>query len=119
MFHDVCVFRCNEGDMNKLHQEEMERAAEEAKNEYLRDHPEAAVINLKHNPVEHIQYSKFELFGSLLLLSVALWSSSLLILIITKILFFPLFFIFLNPFITSVVKQWHVARMPLSLWSNL
>ena len=53
--------------MNKLHQEEMERAAEEAKNEYLRDHPEAAVINLKHNPVEHIQYSQFELFGSLFL----------------------------------------------------
>lgn len=44
--------------MNKLHQEEMERAAEEAKKEYLREHPEAADINLKYNPVEHIQNSK-------------------------------------------------------------
>ena len=57
--HVYLYFRCNEVDMNKLHQEEMERAAEEAKNEYLRAHPEAAQVNLKYDPVKYIHTSQF------------------------------------------------------------
>ncbi|XP_076442029.1 uncharacterized protein LOC143281024 isoform X2 [Babylonia areolata] len=45
---------CSEQDMNKLHREEMERAAREAKEEYLRLHPEAASLQLKHDPTHHI-----------------------------------------------------------------
>nr|KAG5689767.1 hypothetical protein BaRGS_031168 [Batillaria attramentaria] len=46
--------RCGEGDMNMVHQREMEEAAQKAKEEYLRDHPEAADINLKYDPMQHV-----------------------------------------------------------------
>lgn len=46
---------CNEGDMNKLHREEMLQAATEARDKYLQDHPEAAEINLKYDPLQHIE----------------------------------------------------------------
>lgn len=52
-------FSCNEGDMNKLHREEMLKAATEARDKYLQDHPEAADINLKYDPLQHIEECKY------------------------------------------------------------
>lgn len=46
--------RCGEGNMAKVHRQEMEVAAREAKEEYLRDHPEAADVKLKYDPLKHI-----------------------------------------------------------------
>ncbi|XP_070182008.1 E3 ubiquitin-protein ligase RNF216-like isoform X2 [Littorina saxatilis] len=51
--------KCGEGDMNKVHQQEMERAAAMAKAEFLKDHPEAADIDLKYNPENLIHNSQF------------------------------------------------------------
>ncbi|KAK3093829.1 hypothetical protein FSP39_020705 [Pinctada imbricata] len=52
--------RCtNEGDMNKLHREEMEKAALEAKAQYLLDHPEATEMELKYDPLKHLDGCKF------------------------------------------------------------
>lgn len=45
--------------MNKLHREEMLQAATEARDKYLQDHPEAAEINLKYDPLQHIQECKY------------------------------------------------------------
>lgn len=45
--------------MNKLHKEEMLQAATEARDKYLQDHPEAAEINLKYDPLQHIQECKY------------------------------------------------------------
>ncbi|XP_061173242.1 uncharacterized protein LOC133182415 [Saccostrea echinata] len=46
---------CNQGDMNKLHREEMLKAATEARDKYIQDHPEAADIDLKYDPLKHIE----------------------------------------------------------------
>jgi hypothetical protein len=45
--------------MNKLHQEEMLKAAVEARDKYLLEHPEAADINLKYDPMKHIEECKY------------------------------------------------------------
>lgn len=45
--------------MNKLHKEEMLQAATEARDRYLQDHPEAAEINLKYDPLQHIEECKY------------------------------------------------------------
>ena len=42
-------FSCNEQNMEKLHQKEMEKAARKAKEEYLREHPECAEANNNDN----------------------------------------------------------------------
>ena len=52
-------FSCNQGDMNKLHRDEMLKAATEARDRYLREHPEARDINLKYDPLKHIQECKY------------------------------------------------------------
>ena len=38
----------------QLHKEEMEKAAEEAKARYLQEHPEAADIEMKYDPMKHL-----------------------------------------------------------------
>ncbi|KAL8617652.1 hypothetical protein ACOMHN_047898 [Nucella lapillus] len=46
---------CTEEDANTLHLREMEQAEREAREEYVRLHPEAADIALRHNPADHIR----------------------------------------------------------------
>ena len=49
--------RCYEGgwgSMNAVHTREMKKAAEEARQKYLDDHPELAGTVLKHDPVNLI-----------------------------------------------------------------
>lgn len=49
--------------MNKLHEKEMTEAAKQARLEYLRDHPEAASITLKHDPLKSLKASEFIWFS--------------------------------------------------------
>ncbi|XP_046338609.2 uncharacterized protein LOC124119946 [Haliotis rufescens] len=51
--------RCsNTEDAQKIHLEEMEKAAEEAKAQYLKDHPDADIHSLKYDPRKHVQEYK-------------------------------------------------------------
>ncbi|XP_033735539.1 uncharacterized protein LOC117324038 [Pecten maximus] len=45
----------NYQDSSELHVKEMEAAAEEARQQYLKDHPEAKDMVLKYDPVNHIE----------------------------------------------------------------
>ncbi|XP_067681693.1 uncharacterized protein [Haliotis asinina] len=48
--------RCsNTEDAQKIHLEEMEKAAEEAKAQYLKDHPDTDIRSLKYDPRKHVQ----------------------------------------------------------------
>ena len=47
--------RCSDANSHDLHKREMEEAAQKAREDYERDHPEARGQELKHNPLEHIQ----------------------------------------------------------------
>ncbi|XP_071079624.1 uncharacterized protein [Haliotis cracherodii] len=51
--------RCsNTEDAQKIHLEEMEKAAKEAKAQYLKDHPDADIHSLKYDPRKHVQEYK-------------------------------------------------------------
>ncbi|XP_046582259.1 uncharacterized protein LOC124289685 [Haliotis rubra] len=51
--------RCsNTEDAQRIHAEEMEKAAEEAKAQYLKDHPDADINSLKYDPRKHVQEYK-------------------------------------------------------------
>ena len=52
------LFRCDEEDITKLHTEEMMKAAEDAKQEYLKDHPDVDIDNLKYDPVKLLDKCK-------------------------------------------------------------
>ena len=54
-----CNFSCNEGDINALHKKEMLEAAEKAKEEYLKDHPEVEDIDMKYDPVKLLEKCKY------------------------------------------------------------
>ena len=52
----TCFRNCDQfTDIDELHRTEMEKAAKEARRLYTREHPEAATIQLKHDPLKHIQ----------------------------------------------------------------
>lgn len=48
------MFRCNDANAVELHRQEVEAAFKKAEEEYLKEHPEAKDIKLKHDPKEHI-----------------------------------------------------------------
>ena len=53
------VTRCpQETDVRKLHKEEMEKAADEAKKKYLAEHPESSSTVLKYDPLKKIEPGK-------------------------------------------------------------
>ncbi|XP_005098623.1 uncharacterized protein LOC101849460 [Aplysia californica] len=55
--------KCAQTDPNWIHQQDMERAALEAKNKYLEDHPEATEVELKNDVVDMIKDYKDQTGG--------------------------------------------------------
>ena len=49
---------CNNANANQIHKEEVAQALKDAKESYLREHPEERDLVLKYNPEQHLAPTK-------------------------------------------------------------